>query len=74
MKLNFFYFAACMCYTPGTVSGLNVCDQESGQCICKVDVTGQNCDTCIDGFYGLTENNPFGCVGMYIVVLLYCYM
>ncbi|KAJ8306111.1 hypothetical protein KUTeg_016656 [Tegillarca granosa] len=53
---------ACMCYTPGTVSGLNVCDQENGQCICKVDVTGQNCDTCIDGFYGLTENNPFGCV------------
>ena len=31
--------------------------------MCKVDVTGRNCDRCKDGFYGLHKTNVYGCVG-----------
>ncbi|KAK3091660.1 hypothetical protein FSP39_021617 [Pinctada imbricata] len=52
----------CMCHAPGTISGLNMCNPVSGQCACKPDVTGRMCDSCQDGFYGLSESNPFGCI------------
>ncbi|XP_022314761.2 laminin subunit alpha-like [Crassostrea virginica] len=51
----------CSCYSPGTVSGLNMCHAQTGQCTCKLDVVGRRCDTCASGFYGLSEANPFGC-------------
>ena len=55
-------FSECMCHGPGTISALNMCDPVSGQCACKPDSVGRMCDTCRDGFYGMTENNPFGCI------------
>lgn len=51
----------CGCYKAGTIGGINVCDVITGQCMCKVEVTGRNCDQCRDGTYGLSETNPFGC-------------
>jgi len=42
-----------------------VCDPGTGQCVCKVDVVGQRCDVCKDGFHHLNEENPFGCIGGY---------
>ncbi|PVD23436.1 hypothetical protein C0Q70_16705 [Pomacea canaliculata] len=52
---------ACTCYKAGTLTGSTVCDTMTGQCTCKPDVGGRDCDQCRDGFYNLQENNPFGC-------------
>lgn len=60
-----FVLVACECNIPGTASGLHVCDPGTGQCVCKVDVVGQRCDVCKDGFHHLNEENPFGCIGGY---------
>ncbi|GFO21134.1 laminin subunit alpha-3 [Plakobranchus ocellatus] len=53
----------CGCYIPGTLTDVNRCDMETGQCECKTYVTGRNCDRCRPGFYNLQEKNPFGCQG-----------
>ncbi|KAK7100839.1 laminin subunit alpha-like isoform X2 [Littorina saxatilis] len=51
----------CTCFKPGTLTGSNVCNTESGQCMCKPDVGSRDCDTCRDGYFNLQQNNPFGC-------------
>ncbi|XP_076440495.1 laminin subunit alpha-like [Babylonia areolata] len=51
----------CTCHQPGTLTGSNVCNTHTGQCMCKPDVGGRDCDTCRDGYYDLQKNNPFGC-------------
>jgi len=46
----------CQCNRDGTQEtgfGPPVCDQLSGQCQCKIHVTGRNCDRCEDGFYDI---------------------
>lgn len=35
--------------------------QIAGQCQCKTNVIGMQCDTCEDGFFGLSPTNPQGC-------------
>ena len=37
------------------------CDQTYGNCTCKRNVIGQNCDQCRPQHYGLSENDPLGC-------------
>ena len=32
-----------------------------GECQCKANVEGRNCDRCRQGTYGLQEMNPLGC-------------
>lgn len=54
----------CTCHFPGTLTGGNICNTETGQCMCKPDVAGRDCDQCRDGFYNLREYNPFGCTSM----------
>lgn len=51
----------CLCDRNGTVSGLGICNSESGQCQCKEHVKGRICDACKDGSYGLSSANIFGC-------------
>ena len=58
-----FLFSECECSKAGTIAGMNICNMITGQCMCKVDVTGRNCDRCKDGFYGLHKTNVYGCVG-----------
>ncbi|GFS13654.1 laminin subunit alpha, partial [Elysia marginata] len=53
----------CGCNMAGTLTSVKRCDMETGQCECKPYVTGQNCDTCRNGFWGLEDANPFGCRG-----------
>ena len=36
------------------------CD-ENGQCACKKNVVGKNCDRCLDGHFALEADNPYGC-------------
>ena len=33
----------------------------AGQCYCKLNVIGRTCDTCREGFFGLSSNNSNGC-------------
>lgn len=35
-----------------------------GQCVCKDNVQGLECNECKSGYYNLQENNPQGCTGM----------
>ncbi|KAJ8301303.1 hypothetical protein KUTeg_020290 [Tegillarca granosa] len=44
----------CDCNVMGTVDGIG-CDQENGRCFCKRYVTGQKCDQCHQGYYGLSD-------------------
>nr|XP_035961897.1 laminin subunit alpha-1 isoform X1 [Halichoerus grypus] len=42
---------ACECHGKGSLS--DVCHLETGLCDCKPHVTGQQCDQCLPGYYGL---------------------
>ncbi|XP_055466158.1 laminin subunit alpha-1 [Psammomys obesus] len=48
---------ACNCHENGSLSG--VCHPETGLCDCKPQVTGQQCDQCLTGYYGL--DTGLGC-------------
>ena len=39
-------------------------------CLCKSNVEGANCDRCKPGFVNLTQSNPDGCVGMFILLVI----
>jgi len=52
------------------VVAITDCDQENGTCICKANVDNEVnsvCDTCQDGFWNISTENPDGCQGMYNV-------
>uniref|UniRef100_T1KF65 Laminin subunit alpha n=1 Tax=Tetranychus urticae TaxID=32264 RepID=T1KF65_TETUR len=52
----------CRCNRAGSINGLDYCDGDSGQCICKESVTGLTCDRCSYGTYALSSGNYLGCV------------
>jgi len=55
--------SSCNCSAAGTQpSLLNKCDKNTGRCDCKLNVEGNNCDQCKQGFYNLSQSNPQGCV------------
>ncbi|XP_067107794.1 laminin subunit alpha-1 [Osmerus mordax] len=62
---------ACNCNVNGTQeefcdAELGVCDcQETGACLCKVNVGGAGCDECVTGTFGLSGDNPAGCSPCY---------
>uniref|UniRef100_A0A8C9AUH6 Laminin subunit alpha-2 n=1 Tax=Prolemur simus TaxID=1328070 RepID=A0A8C9AUH6_PROSS len=49
---------ACGCHEKGSLSA--VCHLETGLCDCKPHVTGQQCDQCLHGYYGLDSGR--GCL------------
>lgn len=49
----------CDCDDQGSVG--DQCDPYTGQCVCKTGVTGLQCKTCKEGFYGFSYR---GCIGM----------
>ncbi|XP_068604397.1 laminin subunit alpha-1 [Brachionichthys hirsutus] len=59
--------SACGCDTAGTDekfcnTTLQVCDcPRSGECVCKVGVSGRRCEECVSGWFGLSSENPNGC-------------
>eukprot|EP00062_Callorhinchus_milii_P006208 gi/632946479/ref/XP_007888579.1/ PREDICTED: laminin subunit beta-2-like isoform X2 [Callorhinchus milii] len=58
----------CDCDPVGSLEG-GICDTDTdlnfgmigGQCRCKENVRGTRCDSCKEGFYGLSRNDPQGC-------------
>lgn len=53
--------ADCACNTNGTLGGSRVCNNVTGQCLCKTNVTGRQCNICKDQFFNLQFSNPDGC-------------
>ncbi|XP_060082428.1 uncharacterized protein LOC132561744 [Ylistrum balloti] len=52
----------CACSTEGTDTSMStVCDTVSGNCTCKLHVTGRQCDMCKPGFKKLNFRNSMGC-------------
>ncbi|KAJ8257343.1 hypothetical protein GJAV_G00184600 [Gymnothorax javanicus] len=54
---------SCECHTPGTLSSVAECAQNSGQCYCKPNVCSGTCAVCKEGFFSLKGDNYFGCEG-----------
>lgn len=52
---------ACNCSMLGTVNNLG-CDKHTGECVCKQNVVGEQCDRCAVGHYGLLSNYTNGCL------------
>nr|XP_020464725.1 laminin subunit alpha-5 [Monopterus albus] len=55
--------SSCECNIAGTLSGIAMCAQETGQCHCKPNACSGACTTCKDGYYKLQAHNYFGCQG-----------
>lgn len=53
----------CDCNLNGTLSRLNECSIEDGQCNCKKNFVGRRCDKCADGFFQLEVYDQFECQG-----------
>ncbi|XP_022051460.2 laminin subunit alpha-5 isoform X1 [Acanthochromis polyacanthus] len=51
----------CNCSRPGIVSPDASCDTQSGQCRCKNNIVGRQCDRCAPGFYGYPNCRPCDC-------------
>lgn len=55
----------CRCNVAGVIGGIEICDEETGKCLCKERVTSKRCEICKDGYYSLKQSNAFGCLGKY---------
>ncbi|XP_032077781.1 laminin subunit beta-4 [Thamnophis elegans] len=49
----------CRCHSAGSLP-FSVCNPESGKCVCQEFVTGQRCEDCLDGYWGL-GSHVYGC-------------
>ncbi|XP_044032400.1 laminin subunit alpha-1 isoform X1 [Siniperca chuatsi] len=59
--------SSCGCDVAGTDekfcnTTLGVCDcRHTGECVCKVGVSGRRCEECVSGWFALSAENPDGC-------------
>ncbi|XP_068088985.1 usherin isoform X3 [Hyperolius riggenbachi] len=51
----------CNCNQEGTANKSQNCEKVGGQCSCKENVWGRQCDQCKDGFHNLKGSDPDGC-------------
>ena len=51
----------CSCNHPGTINNTKSCNKYTGQCLCKSNVEGAQCDSCKGAYYNLLESNKDGC-------------
>ncbi|ELW55473.1 Usherin [Tupaia chinensis] len=58
---NSFLCLPCNCDRTGTVNGSLLCDKSTGQCPCKLGVTGLHCSQCEPHRYNATIGNFQGC-------------
>ena len=64
-----FLYTACQCSLLGVVDDgdcVKVADgmREPGDCYCKANVMGKQCNMCMPGYYNLSAQNPDGCQGI----------
>lgn len=52
--------SACQCSSAGSLH--TACHLTTGECFCKDNVKGHNCDSCKDGTYNLDTANQQGCL------------
>ncbi|CAL8370062.1 unnamed protein product [Lota lota] len=52
---------ACNCSRPGVTTPEASCDHDNGQCRCKNNVIGRQCDRCQAGFHGYPNCRPCDC-------------
>ena len=50
LRIVFFFHTECLCTTNGTKH--RNCHKISGQCSCKIGLTGKNCTICATGYTG----------------------
>ena len=48
-------YTACNCSTAGSLSA--ECDDVTGVCVCRANVTGDKCDSCLSQHYGYFTGN-----------------
>ncbi|KAM5238832.1 usherin [Ctenodactylus gundi] len=51
----------CRCSAAGTINGSLLCDNSTGQCPCKLGITGRQCNQCEPHRYNLTMGDFQGC-------------
>ncbi|KAJ3586856.1 hypothetical protein NHX12_013248, partial [Muraenolepis orangiensis] len=51
----------CNCSRPGVTTPEASCDHDNGQCRCKNNIIGRQCDRCEAGFYGYPNCRPCDC-------------
>ena len=54
------FFVGCQCSIAGSLS--SACDMTTGECSCKSNVEGSNCDICKSGTFNLDSGNHQGCL------------
>ena len=65
------FSVACDCHPYGSESGSPCFPDDnpsdpgmmSGTCRCRANVEGERCKRCKSGYYGLSQDNPDGCLG-----------
>ena len=60
MIINFVLFLECTCDFRGIRSTAG-CDMNTGDCACKANVIGRDCNQCKPEHYGLSKDDPLGC-------------
>lgn len=53
------FFIDCNCDLKGTVG--EVCDKNSGKCLCKEGYGGPRCEQCVPGYYNYPDCVPCNC-------------
>uniref|UniRef100_A0A7E4ULG0 Laminin subunit alpha-1 n=1 Tax=Panagrellus redivivus TaxID=6233 RepID=A0A7E4ULG0_PANRE len=51
----------CGCHPDGSENGILRCDADSGQCLCKDNVGGRQCDRCLPGYHSFPHCYPCQC-------------
>ena len=51
---------SCECNLAGSMTP--ICNKTTGQCPCKAQSLGRQCDICPSGYYGLDANHSEGCL------------
>jgi hypothetical protein len=59
----FFSLPDCNCDPAGTTE--EICNKDSGRCMCKPNFTGERCDRCVSGYFGFPN-----CRGTFTIINL----